>query len=161
MTTQFTAATVHIIPLKLAARDGGFQFECDVPGIKVVLKNDQLHITLPKPGKSQPDHQFCYVIPDLAPTATEVYYAAIYSGTSLENLSPWPRQDGASRSPPVPMAAGEKGLMFAATVLVVPRAGPQPPVINEPPKDLGAAPTVLYARRHVKTDFQHGGEDLG
>jgi len=160
MITPLTPATTHTIPITLTARADGFTLECDVSGIIATVTDGKMHIELPKPAKGQTNHQFCYVVADPAATPTTVYYAAVYSGPSLEKLTQWPRQDGVSRSPAVSAVTAEKGLVFVATVLAAPRLSSQSPAINGPSLDIAAAPEVYTARRRVKTDFQHGGEDI-
>lgn len=157
------AITLHKIPLTVILKDDGtVDLTCDVPTILAEHDGDALKLTHQPPQPKETRHQYCYTIANPRATAEHVYYTSVFSGLDPEELQPWPQEKGVSQSPVFDLAPGEIEHVVSVVVLAERRAAAVPARagVNVKARTLAAAPKPYAGRRHVKSDFQGGDDDL-
>lgn len=157
---------LHKIPLTiLLADDGTVELTCKVKSIVVSVDGDCLCLEHEMPTPTGNKHQYCYTIATPPPDATYVHYVAVFSGPGPLELVPWAQDHGLAQSPIFDVATDTAGQHITVVVVSEPRPPAVPAarnVVNAAPRSrpIAAAPRPSVARRHVKSDFQGGGDEL-
>lgn len=151
---------IHKTPLTLILKDDGtVDITCEVPGITIDHPPGQLVLThKAEPGNGH--HLYCYTISPPRATAQFIYYAIVLAGPHPEALKPWPQQKGVSTSPTFDIDdVHAASCCLTVVVTAEPRLG-DGDAVNGPRPEIAAAPRPYVGRRHVKSEFQGGGDRI-
>lgn len=149
---------VHKIPLTLVVDPESVDIACDVPGVVVLDRPAQL-VLRHKRSTDSDLHQYCYTIDTPPPTDDAVSYLAVYWGPNPESLTLWPAPHGGLWTSPT-FKIGAQGASHC--VLVVLHREPRVSTTARLNATRGgiAQPKTVAARRHVKSDFQGGDDEV-